>query len=234
MDFPEGVLRQRNDVQGIKASSHDLGQTSQLSIKGLRVHQAKSDGGQSTGFGNPGGKLRDIRDPGHRPLDKGIFGSHLCGYRAIQKAILFHLSQVAQAANLRHEGLHSLLGSRPKTLGEGRRKGGLHPQRDQLIRGQIALKRVDGPGTHSAREGTAAFLRDLCAAQRALVASDLLEGDRVSFVEKATGNLQVEADQIARIQAEVGEPPALEVIDGNQICQPMEALEDNPGGPGGE
>ena len=83
-------------------------------------------------------------------------------------------------------------------------------------------------------EGTAAFLRDICSVQRVLERLDLLERERVSLVEKATGNLQVEADQIGRIQAEFGEPPALEIINGNQVCQPMDALENDPGGPGGQ
>ena len=63
---------------------------------------------------------------------------------------------------------------------------------------------------------------------------DLLERTRVSLVEKATGNLQVQADQIGRIQAEFGELPALEIINGNQVCQPMDALEDDPRRPCGQ
>jgi hypothetical protein len=98
----------------------------------------------------------------------------------------------------------------------------------------MALKRVEGSGTHSVCKGTAAFFRDLCSAQRTLEPFDILERDRVSLVEKATGNLQVEAHQIGRIQAEVGEPPALEILDGNQVCQPMDTFEDDPRGPGGQ
>jgi len=90
------------------------------------------------------------------------------------------------------------------------------------------------PGTHFARERTAAFLRNHRAAQQALEPFDLVERNRVSFVEQATRNPQVEADQIGRVQAEVGEPPALGIVDGNQVCQPMDALEDDPRGPGGQ
>ena len=79
----------------------------------------------------------------------------------------------------------------------------------------MALKRVEGSGTHSACKGTAAFFRDLCSAQRTFEPFDLPKRNRVSLVEKATRDLQVEADQIGRIHAEVGEPPALEIIDGN-------------------
>ncbi len=63
---------------------------------------------------------------------------------------------------------------------------------------------------------------------------EFLERGRVALVEKATGDLQVEADQIGGIQAEVGEPPALVIINANQVCQPMETLEDDPRGPGGK
>ena len=87
---------------------------------------------------------------------------------------------------------------------------------------------------HLAYEGAAAFLRDLCSAQRVLERLDLLERKRVSLVEKATGNLQVQANQIGRIQAEFGEPLALNIINGNQVRQPMDALEDDPGGPCGQ
>ena len=137
-------------------------------------------------------------------------------------------------ANLVHEGLYGLFGSGPKTLHKRRRKGSLHPQGDDLILAEMALQRVEGPGLYPAYEGTAAFLRDLCAALRVLERLDLLEGQRVAFVEQATRNLQVQADQIGGIQAESGEALALAIINGNQVGQPMDALEDDPGGPGGQ
>ena len=87
---------------------------------------------------------------------------------------------------------------------------------------------------HPACEGTAAFFRVLCPVQRVLERLDLLERARVSLVEKTTGNLQAQADQIGRIQAEIGEPLALTVIHGNQIRQPMDAFENDPGGPCGQ
>ena len=87
---------------------------------------------------------------------------------------------------------------------------------------------------HLAYEGAAAFFRDLRSVQRVLDRLDLLERARVSLVEKATGNLQVQANQIGRIQAELGESLALSLINGNQICQPMDALENDPGGPCGQ
>jgi len=61
-----------------------------------------------------------------------------------------------------------------------------------------------------------------------------LKRARVSLVKKATRNLQVQADQIGRVQAEIGERLALDIINGNQICQPMDALKNNPGGPCGQ
>ena len=84
---------------------------------------------------------------------------------------------------------------------------------------------------HLACEGAAAFLRDLCSVQRVLERLDLLERKRVSLVEKATGNLQVHANQFGRIQAEFGEPLALNIINGNHIRQPMDTLENDPGSP---
>ena len=125
-------------------------------------------------------------------------------------------------------------GPGPKTLHKRRRKGSLHPQGDDLILAEMARQRVEGPGLHLAYEGTAAFLRDLCAALRVLERLDLLECQRVAFVEQATRNLQVQADQVGGIQAESGEALALPFINGNQVGQPMDALEDDPGGPGGQ
>ena len=76
-------------------------------------------------------------------------------------------------------------------------------------------------------EGAAAFLLALCSIQRVFERLDFLEGTRVSLVEEATGSLEVQTDQIGRIEAKVGEPPALRIIDGNHICQPMDALEND-------
>jgi len=66
-----------------------------------------------------------------------------------------------------------------------------------------------------AYEGTATFLRDPCSAKRVLERLDFLERKRVSLVEKATRNLQVQANQNGRINAEFGEPLALKMINGN-------------------
>jgi hypothetical protein len=134
-------------------------------------------------------------------------------------------------ANLVHEGLYGLLGPGPKTLHKRRRKGSLHPQGDDLIRAETARQRVDGPVLYPACEGTAAGLGDLGAALRVLERLDLPEGQRVAFVEQATGNPEVQADQIGGIQAEFGEGLALPIINGNQVGQPMEALEDDPAAP---
>ena len=137
-------------------------------------------------------------------------------------------------ADLAHEGLYGPFGAGPKTLHKRRRKGSLHPQGDDLILAEMARQRVEGPGLYPAYEGTAACLRDLGAALRALERLDLPECQRVAFVEQATRNLQVQADQIGGVQAESGEALALGIINGNQIGQPMDALEDDPGGPGGQ
>jgi hypothetical protein len=66
----------------------------------------------------------------------------------------------------------------------------------------MALQRVEGPGIDLAYEGVAAVFSDPCSAQRILEGLDLFERKRVSLVEKATGNQQVQANQIGRIQAE--------------------------------
>ena len=63
---------------------------------------------------------------------------------------------------------------------------------------------------------------------------DLFERDGVALVEKAAWDLQIEADQLRGIQTEVGEKPVLGIINGNQVCQPVDALEDDPRGPGGK
>jgi len=140
----------------------------------------------------------------------------------------------ATVAYLAHKGLHGLLGSGPETLDERPGKGALHGERDDLVLAEMALQGMEGPGMHLACEGTAAFFRVLCPVQRVLERLDLLERARVSLVEKATGNLQAQADQIGRIQAEIGKPLPLTVIHGDQICQPMEAFENDPGGPCGQ
>ena len=98
----------------------------------------------------------------------------------------------------------------------------------------MARQRVEGPGLYAAYEGTAACRRDPGTALRVLERLDLLEGQRVAFVEQAARNLQVQAGQIGGIQVESGEALALPIINGNQVGQPMEALEDDPGGPGGQ
>jgi hypothetical protein len=79
----------------------------------------------------------------------------------------------------------------------------------------MALQRVEGPDLDSAYEGASAFLGDLPSCQGALQGLELLEGQRVSLVEQATRNLQVQARQIGGIQAEFGEPPASEIINGD-------------------
>ena len=89
-------------------------------------------------------------------------------------------------------------------------------------------------GLHLADEGTTAFVRDLCRAQRVLERLDLLERQRVPLVEKATGNLQVQANQGGGIHAELGELLALEIVHGHQVGQPVDALEDDAGGSGGQ
>jgi hypothetical protein len=61
-----------------------------------------------------------------------------------------------------------------------------------------------------------------------------LNAIRVSLIEQTTGNLHIEADQIGGIEAEVLEPLSLEIINRNQVRQPVDALEDDPRGPGGQ
>jgi hypothetical protein len=53
MGLPERVLYQRHDIHRIRAPVHDLRQASQPLVTGPRVHQAKGDGGQSAGLGDP-------------------------------------------------------------------------------------------------------------------------------------------------------------------------------------
>ncbi len=57
------------------------------------------------------------------------------------------------------------------------------------------LQRVQGRGIHVVDEAPAAFLRDICFAQRVLERLDLLERHRVPLIEKPTGNLNVQTDQ---------------------------------------
>jgi len=92
----------------------------------------------------------------------------------------------------------------------------------------MALQRVEGPGIDPVCEGTAAFPRNHCSVQRVLESLDLFERKRVSLVEKATGNLQVHANQLGRIKAKFREPLSLNIINGNQIRQPMDTLENDP------
>jgi len=229
--FPERVFQQRDDIHGIRTPGHDLRQASQLAVKRFRVHQAKSDGGQASGIGNACCKLRDIRNPAHGALDKGVSGSHLFGHRAVQKAILFCPGQVAYGSNFVHEGFHGRFGLSAKTLNERRGKGSFHAQRDDLVLTKMALQRMEGAGIHPVNEGAAAFLHILCAVKRVLKRLDLPERQRVTLVEQTAGNMQVQADQTGGIQAEFGELLALKIIDDHQICQPVDALENNPGCP---
>ena len=93
---------------------------------------------------------------------------------------------------------------------------------------------MESPGLHLADEGTTAFVRDLCCAQRILERLDFLERHRVPLVEKATRNFQVQASQGGGIHAEFGKLLALKIINGHQIRQPVNTLEDDAGSSRGQ
>jgi hypothetical protein len=234
MRFPEWVLGQGDDIHCVRACAHDLRQAYQPAITGLGIHQAEGDGGQSAGIGNLGGKLRGFGDRGHGALDKGVLDAHLPGYGAVQEAILLRLGCAAQVPHLRHEGVHGLLGSGAKTLGKRRGKGRLHAQRDDLALGEMAVQGMESAGLHLADEGATAFVRDPGGAQRILERLNLFEGQRVPLVEKATRNLQVQAHKDSGIHAESGELLALGIVHDHQIGQPVDTLEDDTGGSGGQ
>ena len=165
LHIPKRILGQRDDIQRIRTLAHDLRQTSQLAVTGLGIHLAKRDGGQTARIRNRSGKCRNVANPRHGTLDKRKLDAHLPSQRTIQKTILLLGGGDPQFFYLRHESFYRLSGSSAKTFRERRRRGRLHTQRDNLVRGEMTIQGVNGFGLNFTVERATIFVRDLGGAK---------------------------------------------------------------------